>query len=170
MYCPTFRVLWQMHFDFIFYSQSFHCLICIQNQKTRSYFFSWHTYLILLNNIILGCKKIQNTCLYVICIAESLLCYSKYIYTIFSHFIISIILATSQLRELIFKNKKIVIQILISLTGKIKGITHGGFYIYINYHYALSRDMTHAALGFHASCVKYCRPFDGSMMYTGIDF
>jgi len=36
-------------------------------------------------------------------------------------------------------------------------------------HYALSRDITHFARGFHAPCVKYERPLDGSMMYTGID-
>jgi len=29
--------------------------------------------------------------------------------------------------------------------------------------------MTHNACGFHAPCVKYRRPFDGSMMYKGID-
>jgi len=43
------------------------------------------------------------------------------------------------------------------------------FYIsiltYEFYHYALSRDMTHAARGFHVPCAKYCRPFDGLMMY-----
>ena len=29
--------------------------------------------------------------------------------------------------------------------------------------------MAHTAWGSHAPCVKYHRPFDGSMMYTGID-
>ena len=29
--------------------------------------------------------------------------------------------------------------------------------------------MAHVAWGYHAPCVKYRRPIDGSMMYTGID-
>jgi len=38
-----------------------------------------------------------------------------------------------------------------------------------SYYYELSRDMTHAAWGFYDPCVKYYRPFDGSMMDTDIE-
>jgi len=43
----------------------------------------------------------------------------------------------------------------------LKGITHGGFYVYVSYHYALSPEMAQETRGFHHKCAWTLRPFDG---------